>query len=237
MKFAILTTNTAHHEYFIHQIASEFEIAYLVYENMHISFNYETRHSFELSQELYEREMLTRNAHVDIKRFGIAEHHVDTVNSDDFKKIYQKNPVDFALVFGCGRISQEIIDLFPDGLINVHRGISRYYRGLDSELWAAYKKDFKNIGVTLHYIDNNLDTGDILFEGSLDIPKNCKVHQLRGMATVLATEEIIKILSLLSQEKEVKRLSQTPGNYYSAMSSDEKEIAKNNFDNYSKYIK
>ena len=41
---------------------------------------------------------------------------------------------------------------------------AQYYRGLDSDLWAIYHRDYKNIGVTIHMVDSELDTGEILYQ-------------------------------------------------------------------------
>ena len=49
------------------------------------------------------------------------------------------------IVFGCRKIKQDIIKSFNYGLINIHRGVIKKYRGLESDLWALFYKDFNNI--------------------------------------------------------------------------------------------
>ena len=69
---------------------------------------------------------------------------------------------DLAIAFGVGLIKPYIFDIPKWGTINIHRGHIDSYRGLDSDLWALYNKEFNKIDVTIHYIDEHLDTGDIL---------------------------------------------------------------------------
>jgi methionyl-tRNA formyltransferase len=52
------------------------------------------------------------------------------------------------------------ISLFPRGIINLHPALLPYCRGKYPALWAIL--DRKPAGVTLHYIDEGVDTGDII---------------------------------------------------------------------------
>ena len=47
-------------------------------------------------------------------------------------------------------------------MINLHEGITQRYQGLDSTLSALFNKDFENLGITIHYVESELDAGDIL---------------------------------------------------------------------------
>ena len=81
--------------------------------------------------------------------------------------------------------------MFKDGLINVHRG-STILSWLDSDLWAIYHRDYKNIGVTIHMVDSELDTGEILYQENILMHKGMKTHQLRYYTTKIATDLIYK---------------------------------------------
>ena len=54
----------------------------------------------------------------------------------------------------------EFIDLFPDGLVNLHPAYLPYNRGQYPNVWSIVEET--PAGVTLHYIDAGLDTGDII---------------------------------------------------------------------------
>ena len=78
---------------------------------------------------------------------------------------------DLGVVFGTRKISKKIINLFKFGLINIHRGIVEKYRGLDSEYWALYHRDYKNIGITIHQVSEDLDTGKVIVQRKLKMKK------------------------------------------------------------------
>jgi phosphoribosylglycinamide formyltransferase-1 len=68
------------------------------------------------------------------------------------------NSCDLYLVCGAGIISKECIK--GKKIINCHPGIIPASRGLDSFKWTIY--DMKPLGITLHYIDENVDAGEII---------------------------------------------------------------------------
>jgi len=52
------------------------------------------------------------------------------------------------------------IDLFPDGVINLHPSYLPYNRGAYPNVWSILEGT--PAGVTIHYIDAGVDTGDII---------------------------------------------------------------------------
>ena len=87
-----------------------------------------------------------------------------------------------------------MIDLFPDGLLNVHRGIAQEYRGLDSDYWAIYHGDYDNLGVTIHKVEPALDTGPIAAQRKLRLTNDMRIYHLRYFGTVLAAEMMRTVL-------------------------------------------
>jgi len=158
--------------------------------------------------------------------------NLDSVNSDhSVEKLTEIKP-DFGIVFGTRKINLNIIESFKDGLINVHRGISQVYRGLDSDLWAIYHSDFNNLGVTIHMVDPTLDTGHIVYQETLALQKNMKIFQIRYYTTLIATRLVIKaIFDYLKNEMALKP-QEKKGRYYSFMPLELKNVVSAKFDMY-----
>ncbi|MGP1561786.1 MAG: formyltransferase family protein [Helicobacteraceae bacterium] len=68
------------------------------------------------------------------------------------------NSCDVYLITGAGIISPECIK--GKKIVNCHPGIIPAVRGLDAFKWAILDK--KPLGVTLHYIDKEIDEGQII---------------------------------------------------------------------------
>lgn len=70
---------------------------------------------------------------------------------------------DFIISFGYRHIIKEdIINNFVNKIINLHISLLPYNRGADPNLWSYLENTPK--GVTIHYIDKGLDTGDIIIQ-------------------------------------------------------------------------
>jgi len=57
-------------------------------------------------------------------------------------------------------LRKPFLDLFPKGCVNLHPAFLPYNRGNYPNVWSIVEKT--PAGVTLHYIDEGLDTGDII---------------------------------------------------------------------------
>ena len=65
------------------------------------------------------------------------------------------------------KFTPDIIDAFPDGIVNLHTGFLPWNRGAHPNVWPII--DDSPAGVTLHYVDEGLDTGDIIAQDILRV--------------------------------------------------------------------
>jgi methionyl-tRNA formyltransferase len=63
---------------------------------------------------------------------------------------------------------RELISLPRLGCINIHNGMLPHYRGMLPNFWQMYH-DEKQVGITVHEINENLDDGRILVQEKVDI--------------------------------------------------------------------
>ena len=77
---------------------------------------------------------------------------------------------DIYIVFGASYIKGWLIDyLIQKKAINIHMGLSPYYRGSSCNFWALYDNNPGYVGATIHLLSKGLDSGEMLFHC---IPKN-----------------------------------------------------------------
>ncbi len=73
----------------------------------------------------------------------------------------------FLISYGYRHIlSKEILDGFPNKAINLHISYLPWNRGADPNLWSFVEGTPK--GVTIHYLDEGVDTGDIIAQQELE---------------------------------------------------------------------
>lgn len=59
------------------------------------------------------------------------------------------------------------IEMFPRGAVNLHPALLPYNRGAHPNVWSIVEKT--PAGVTLHYIDTGVDTGDIIAQRAVPV--------------------------------------------------------------------
>ena len=65
-------------------------------------------------------------------------------------------------------LEQEVIQLPKRGAVNLHMALAEEYRGCYPTTWALIN-DGTRTGVTLHYIDEGIDSGDIIAQSVIPI--------------------------------------------------------------------
>lgn len=87
---------------------------------------------------------------------------VNSVNDDRVKRIIQKCNPDIIVVNGTRIISADILSCTDAPFINMHVGITPKYRGVHGGYWAMVNNDPEHCGVTIHKVDEGIDTGEVI---------------------------------------------------------------------------
>lgn len=91
----------------------------------------------------------------------------EVVNSFDPVTEEMLAGIDFIISYGYRRkIEKEILDRYKGRAINLHIAYLPYNRGADPNLWSFLEDTPK--GVTIHYLDGHIDTGDIITREEVD---------------------------------------------------------------------
>lgn len=227
----ILSTDTTHHRYFINSIIdSGINISKIYFETTSVQSKFNVGPFFDKETEDYEETNFFRDVSGKIPDVDIVSSK--TINDKKILDDLKEHNYDLGIVFGTRLIKPHIIERFSTGLINVHRGVAQEYRGLDSDLWAIYHRDFENIGVTIHFVDNKLDTGDIVKQGIMGVGKDMEIFHIKYHTTVLATQLVISATKEHLCGK-MHRVPQTKfGRYYSFMPLDLKHDVAVKFKKY-----
>lgn len=71
---------------------------------------------------------------------------------------------DVVAAFGCSIVADPLIRAFPDRILNLHLGLSPYYRGSGTNLWPLVNDEPELVGATFMYLDEGIDTGEIIHQ-------------------------------------------------------------------------
>ena len=86
------------------------------------------------------------------------------INTPAFETFLRDTKPDVIAVLGSSVIRPHIISIPSVAMLNLHSGLSPYYRGTWSYGWPIVNKEPEYIGATIHNINPGTDTGDILYQ-------------------------------------------------------------------------
>ena len=118
----------------------------------------------------------------------------------DASKIERWSP-DILVVFGTSILPPEIIAIPSRGSLNLHWGLSPYYRGSHCTDWAILNNDLKNVGVTIHLVDPSIDTGPILAQARPDVVPSDTPFSIDMKLSVLGVDLLQEVLSAVEGGK------------------------------------
>lgn len=136
----------------------------------------------------------------------IIYYNPEKLNNQFLKIIRQLNPDICFSIYYRNIFSQDYILVPPMGFINIHPSSLPKYRGPVPTLWALLNNE-KKAGVTLHYIDSGVDTGDIIAQIDCEIPKEITGHELNDLLIEKGVELFKKQVPLILENKN-KRIKQ-----------------------------
>ncbi len=138
------------------------------------------------------------------ERFGIDFFHfpITKENKVDQEKaeieILKKNKIDFIVLARYMQIiSPEMVDQFPNKIINIHHSFLPAFAGA-KPYHAAHKRGVKIIGATSHYVTSELDAGPIIEQNVTHCSHVDTVQKLirkgRDLEKIILSEAVYKHL-------------------------------------------
>lgn len=92
-------------------------------------------------------------------------------------------------------------------LLNIHFSLLPSYKGCFTSIWPLYF-DEKQSGVTFHFIDDGIDTGDIIDQSAIDITPDMNARELYEKYQDAGRDLLKKYANKLSMKFELNRTSQ-----------------------------
>jgi methionyl-tRNA formyltransferase len=110
---------------------------------------------------------------------------------DDMLKTAQNSQPDLIIISGFTKlIKEEILRIPKLGSINTHTSLLPKYRGAHPINWALIH-DQTTVGTTIHYVDQGMDTGDILAQRSITVTNRDTITSLRRKLFALSARLLV----------------------------------------------
>lgn len=129
-----------------------------------------------------------------------------SINKD--KKVFkmlEKIEPDIVVTFGCSVLGKKYLKRFNNKIMNIHLGLSPFYRGQATNFWAFVNNELQFTGATFHKIDKGIDTGPIIHQMRARIYKSDNVHSIGNRVIKDLKKSLIKILFNFEDLRSVKK--------------------------------
>jgi folate-dependent phosphoribosylglycinamide formyltransferase PurN len=193
MRGIVLTSTMRRHHYVANTLASRFEVAGVWREEK--SFQPMKYAASAGDEAIIQRHFAARDASEDAY---FADHRTVRAPSRQLPPGGCNDPAeidrmrglrpDVVLVFGTSLLKQPLIDAFAGRIINIHLGLSPYYRGAGTNFWPLVNREPEYCGATIHFLDAGVDTGPIIAHVRPEIRPGDGPHDI-GNRTVAAAAE------------------------------------------------
>jgi methionyl-tRNA formyltransferase len=165
-----------------------------------------------------------------LKNFS-EKHKIDyiypaDINSKEFFEKVKQYDCDLFVSMSFNQIfMDEIMNLPRFKTINCHAGKLPFYRGRNILNWALIN-DEKEFGITVHYIDSGIDTGDIIIQRCFPINDNDDYSTLLNTSYEECANILYDALSLFFEGnvKRIKQKSIHPSGFYCGKRTEGDEI-------------
>ena len=148
-------------------------------------------------------------------------------NEEFIKEVKSLNP-DVICVVAYGKIlPKEILDIPKYGCINVHGSLLPKYRGAAPIQWSVLNGD-KETGITIMYMDEGMDTGDMILKEKVEIGEDETTGELWDRLSKIGGKLLVEALKQV-ENGTAKREKQ--GNDFSLAPMLDKNIAKIDWEN------
>ncbi|HAH11766.1 MAG TPA: formyl transferase [Alphaproteobacteria bacterium] len=94
---------------------------------------------------------------------GNAVHKVPSVNSPECRALLTALNPKVVAVYGTRIIKKDTLHAIEAPFINYHAGMNPKYRGQSGAYWALRNGDQAHAGLTIHLVDEGVDTGSVIF--------------------------------------------------------------------------
>lgn len=164
-----------------------------------------------------------------IKENSVRIFHVKNHNNKKCEEILKERNINLILLGGTRIIRRNIFEIPEHGTLNAHPGLLYKYRGLDVIYWALKNND--DPGVTLHYVNEGIDLGSIIYKEKINNDRFSDIDKLEEEADKLSAELMINAINELNKNRRlIPNKSQSNGNkLYNRMKYNEKREIRQKF--------
>jgi folate-dependent phosphoribosylglycinamide formyltransferase PurN len=188
----LLTGDQQRHQFAATRLAARLNLAGIVSETKSPAVAAPDGLSVEdrdtIAAHFAERDAVERSFFGDVNRFpetGLLPIATGAINSPEVFSWIEARAPEVVLLYGSGIVKAPLLDAYEGRIINLHLGLSPYYRGSGTNFWPLVHRQPECVGATIHLAVREVDAGNILTQVRPEAAADDRAHHL-GTKTLLA---------------------------------------------------
>ena len=143
-----------------------------------------------------------------VKAFAEKEHipvlQPERLKDAEFVSSLRGYDPDLFVVVAFRILPQEVFEIPPKGTINLHASLLPKYRGAAPIQWSLIRGE-KRTGVTTFFIDEGIDTGNLIFQREIGIDDDETAGQLHDRLAHIGAEVLLETVELIAEGKAIRK--------------------------------
>ena len=225
MNIALLTSSHIRHKYIATKIAESLNVVLVVSEEKNAAITDTTLYNEEdrelINTHFEDRSSSEKHFFGDYSAFPNSAELISVLYKEVNSKVVQealvKHKIDVILLFGSSIIKDDLLVKYPERIINLHLGLSPYYKGSGTNFFPIVNNEFECIGATFHLASSKVDAGNLLHQIRVKgINENDTIYSLGNKVIKEAGEIYPKIVMkyLMDEITPKSQKSDVRGNVY-----------------------
>ncbi|MDA9697029.1 formyltransferase family protein [Candidatus Pelagibacter sp.] len=218
MNITLFTSNKSRHNYLINLLSKIANKLFVIQENESLLSDMPSNHEsksllmkkyFEhvnKAQTVFFGNPSFKNIKSNTKILSIATGSLNNYSTTALKDFLQS---DVYVVFGSSYIKGDLVNfLVKKKTINIHMGVSPYYRGTACNFWALYDNNPHLVGATIHLLSKGLDSGPMLYHAMSHIKNDPFLYTMstvksafHSVSQKIKDDSIFKIKPIIQNKK------------------------------------
>lgn len=108
---------------------------------------------------------------------------------------------DMIVLFGTSIVRPPLLTRYDKKIVNVHLGLSPYYRGSATNFWPLVYGEPECVGATIHLAIQRVDAGDILAQVRPQAEVGDRAHDLGTRAIIEAFDLVPRVLASYADQR------------------------------------
>ena len=120
---------------------------------------------------------------------------------------------DYIVLFGSSIIKDHLLSYYNENIVNVHLGLSPYYRDSGTNYWPLVNNQPECVGATIHFSASAIDAGEILTQVKPNVSTDDGCHDIGCKVIIAGSHATLKVITAL-ERKQLKAVSRGVADMY-----------------------